>query len=217
MRIMLTESQGEQMVHLTARCRELEKQIKETERNREHENKMKLNQVVDKERNMTLADYKAENNGLAMRIAELLKEAEESDSRMQEMEEQIHPDIWDKSILELLSSLMDLLDQLATMLSPMVMLILTNPKIFLIGSKMSKKYFLISEVRDMLNQLDIQYDSKSAKPVLEQMLLQTIKAQGYNEPKDGVTKIRQFIHNTVASDSNIIIADDNDENNEEKQ
>jgi hypothetical protein len=27
---------------------------------------------------MTIADYKAENNGLAMRIAELLKEAEET-------------------------------------------------------------------------------------------------------------------------------------------
>ncbi|KAA6371943.1 MAG: hypothetical protein EZS28_032529, partial [Streblomastix strix] len=51
----------------------------------------------------------------------------------------------------------------------------------------------------MLNQLDVQYDPKSTKPVLEQLLLQTIKAQGYNRPKSNVTKINQFVHNAVAT------------------
>ncbi|KAA6402030.1 MAG: hypothetical protein EZS28_002442 [Streblomastix strix] len=64
---------------------------------------------------------------------------------------------------------------------------------------MARKYFLISEVRDMLNQLDVQYDPKSTKPIIEQLLLQTIKAQGYNGTKSSITKISEFVRNTVAT------------------
>ncbi|KAA6394505.1 MAG: hypothetical protein EZS28_009968 [Streblomastix strix] len=59
---------------------------------------------------------------------------------------------------------------------------------------MSRKYFLISDIREMLNQLEVQYDPKSTKPVLEQLLMQTIKAQGYNGPKSSITKIGEFVH-----------------------
>ncbi|KAA6378792.1 MAG: hypothetical protein EZS28_025681, partial [Streblomastix strix] len=51
----------------------------------------------------------------------------------------------------------------------------------------------------MLNQLDVQYDPKSTKPVLEQLLLQTINAQGYKGPKSSITKISEFVHNAVAT------------------
>ncbi|KAA6397570.1 MAG: hypothetical protein EZS28_006900 [Streblomastix strix] len=80
---------------------------------------------------------------------------------------------------------------------------------------MARKYFLISEVRDMLNQLEVQYDPKSTKSVLEQLLLQTIKAQGYSGPKSSVTKIGEFVHSKVQEKPAINVTGNNDANNEQ--
>ncbi|KAA6396935.1 MAG: hypothetical protein EZS28_007539 [Streblomastix strix] len=77
---------------------------------------------------------------------------------------------------------------------------------------MTRKYFLISQVHEILNQLDVQYDPKSTKPVLEQLLLQTIEAQGYNKQKGSVAKIRDFVCNYVVSEGNNIIATNNEQN-----
>ncbi|KAA6400063.1 MAG: hypothetical protein EZS28_004412 [Streblomastix strix] len=64
---------------------------------------------------------------------------------------------------------------------------------------MAGKYFRISEVHVKLNQLEVQYDPKSTKPVLEQLLLQRIKAYGQNGPKSSITKISEFVHKAVAT------------------
>ncbi|KAA6403838.1 MAG: hypothetical protein EZS28_000631 [Streblomastix strix] len=84
---------------------------------------------------------------------------------------------------------------------------------------MARKYFLISEVRDMLNELVVQYDPKSFKPVLEQLLLQTIIVQGYNGPKSSITKISEFVQNAVAAKNEefALAKPDRIENNEQKQ
>ncbi|KAA6386566.1 MAG: hypothetical protein EZS28_017908 [Streblomastix strix] len=88
---------------------------------------------------------------------------------------------------------------------------------------MARKYFLISEVRDIFNQFDVQYDPKSSKPVLEQLLLQTIKAQGHNRPKGSVNKIIEFVNNIITTNidenndttNNYVFAEGNDEINEQ--
>ncbi|KAA6374524.1 MAG: hypothetical protein EZS28_029950 [Streblomastix strix] len=69
----------------------------------------------------------------------------------------------------------------------------------------------------MLNQLDVKYDPKSAKPVLEQLLLQTIKAQGYNGPKSNTTKISEFVHNAVQAQPSAseLLTTKNEQNNEQ--
>ncbi|KAA6354416.1 MAG: hypothetical protein EZS28_050057 [Streblomastix strix] len=71
----------------------------------------------------------------------------------------------------------------------------------------------------MLNQLGVQYEPKSTKPVLEQLLLQTIKAQGYNGPKSNITKISELVRNKVQEKTAINVIENNettnDENNEQ--